>query len=792
MLVDSLSFDQIYSRQMTIKNAHAETCKWLSKNSRYNDWLNDTRLHKHYGILWMKGKPGTGKSTLMKFALSHTREKMKDSILISFFFNARGEGLEKSTIGAYQSLLLQLLERFPALQCVFDSLGLSTLGVRKTQQWSVEPLKSLLEQAIQYLGKSSVICFIDALDECEEWQIRDMISFFEHIGKLSVSTGARFRVCFASRYYPHITILKALDLRLEEQEGHKQDIRNYVESELRIEQIEDAEQIRTELQEKASGIFMWVILVVGMLNKESDRGRLYGLRERLRDIPRDLGELFRDVLTRDTYYQDELVLCIQWVLFSRQPLRPEQLYFAILSGVEPEALLKWDRNRVTRDVIERFILDCSKGLAEITKSEIPKVQFIHESVKDFLLKDNGSRHISPNFGGNFQGQSHQQLKHCCLNQISIDISSELELPRSLPIVFSQNTRVLQQSAADAFPFLEYAIHNVLYHANVAAGSGIVQTNFIQSFPLANWVRINNLFTEFEIHWHTENVSLLYVLAENNMADLIKDHPFILQYFEDEEERCGPPLFAALSAGSNEAVRTFVGAHAADLPLGSWLHKSCSQYCEGKDFQGRLRRDFTRSSQRTILSYLAELGDEVLFALALQTGKFDINSKDNGDGWAPLLWAVVCRHEAVVKLLLETDKVEVDSKDNTYGRTALSLAAESMSGALVKLLLETGKADVNSKDKKYGRTPLSWAAQSGCEAVVKPLLGTDKVEVNSKDWNGRTPLSWAADYGHTAVVELLLKIGKASVNSKDQNGRTPLGWAESSRNETVANLLRLQH
>lgn len=100
---------------MTIKNAHVKTCKWLLKNSEYVDWLNPTKLGEHYGFLWIKGKPGTGKSTLMKFALTNARKAMEDTIVILFFFNARGEDLEKATIGTYWSLLLQLLEQLPAL-----------------------------------------------------------------------------------------------------------------------------------------------------------------------------------------------------------------------------------------------------------------------------------------------------------------------------------------------------------------------------------------------------------------------------------------------------------------------------------------------------------------------------------------------------------------------------------------------------------------------------------------------------------------------------------------------------
>ena len=89
------------------------------------------------------------------------------------------------------------------------------------------------------------------------------------------------------------------------------------------------------------------------------------------------------------------------------------------------------------------------------------------------------------------------------------------------------------------------------------------------------------------------------------------------------------------------------------------------------------------------------------------------------------------HETVVKLLLETGKVDVELKDN-YGRTPLSWAAERGHEAVVKLLLETGKVDVELKEGGYGRTPLSWAAEGGHEAVVKLLLETGKVDVELKD------------------------------------------------------------
>jgi ankyrin repeat protein/nucleoside phosphorylase len=784
MLLDSLKFDQIDARQMTIKKAHAKTCRWLLSKPEYLDWLDNTKLGEHHGFLWMKGKPGTGKSTIMKFALANARKTMKDRITMSFFFNARGEDLEKSTVGLYRALLSEILERVPELQCVFDTLELKTWNSGGHPQWGVELLKDLLEQAILRLEQSSLVCFIDALDECAEHQVRDMISFFEHVGELTVDAGIHFRVLFSSRHYPYITIKRGLELILEGQEGHIQDITNYVNSELRIGHSNRAMQIRSELQEKASGVFMWVIVVVEILNKEYDRGRVHALQQILHRIPGDLHELFRDILTRDSHNRNELVLCIQWVLFARQPLKPEELYSAILSGIEPGALTEWNTDVITIDVVKRFILNSSKGLAEITRSKVaPTVQFIHESVRDFLLKENGLCKIWPDFGSNLQGQSHDRLKQCCLTYIRVDVSNHVDLNKSLAKASSKQAASLRESVAKAFPFLEYAVRNVLYHADAAEGSGIAQGDFIQGFHIRYWVQLDNLFEKHEVRRHTQNVSLLYLLAEGNLSNLIRVHPSVLSCFDVEGERYKSPFFASLATGSGKALQTLLQVYTANMHPQSRLRELCDKYCQGGSRSPNLGRDFNFSDPRTVLSRIAEL-DEVLFAFLLETGKFRLDSKDK-HGQTLLSWAAENGNEAVIKLLLATGKVDPDSMDNR-GQTPLSWAVTKGKEAIFKLLLATDQVDSDSKNK-YGQT-LSWAAATGNEAIVKLLLATGQVNPNSRDDNGRTPLSRAAATGNEATVELLLATGQVYPNSKDDNGRTPLSWAAATGNEATVKLL----
>ena len=146
---------------------------------------------------------------------------------------------------------------------------------------------------------------------------------------------------------------------------------------------------------------MQVVFIIKILNKEHDSGCMHALQQRLQEIPSDLYKLFHDILIHDSHNRDELVLYIQWVLFLKQLLNPKQLYFAILSRVKLKALLRQDQNKIIKDVIKRFILNSFKGLIKIIISKTQKVQFIHELVKDFLLKENRLSNIQPDLRNNF-------------------------------------------------------------------------------------------------------------------------------------------------------------------------------------------------------------------------------------------------------------------------------------------------------------------------------------------------------------------------------------------------------
>jgi hypothetical protein len=331
----------------------------------------------------------------------------------------------------YRSLLLQLLQEYRDLQTVLDNPDILLQNQEESPPLNI--LKDLFRDAISALGHRRFTCFVDALDECDEQQVMDMVEFFEDLGEQAKDHNIQFRICFSSRHYPYIFFKHGIRLTLEEQSGHTEDLKIYIKSRLRFNDPLLIEDLLPKLLRKAAGVFMWVVLVVQILNEEDRQGGL-ALRKRLAEIPGDLSKLFRDILTCDTKNVDSLLLCIRWMLFAERPLQPEEFRHALWSGL---SLIK---DRVdsqiptgihNRDSLDKTVISCSKGLAEITRSGSPTVQFIHESVRDFLLRDKGLHELWPGMETDWKSSSHEELKKCCifyLNQPSVSSSIESLFP----------------------------------------------------------------------------------------------------------------------------------------------------------------------------------------------------------------------------------------------------------------------------------------------------------------------------------------------------------------------------
>lgn len=284
---------------------------------------------------------------------------------------------------------------------------------------------------VESLDSDRLTCYVDALDECPEEAAKKMISFFEELGELSMINGIQFYVCFASRHYPRISIRKSETVILEKSPGHGDDIAKYVRRKLRIDNRKLKQEIVAEMERRASGVFLWVELVVGTLNTECDRGNAQTARDLLDKIPTEIKKVIDDIVKRGRSSR-HLVPLLQWVLFAKRPLSREELYLALqcVDGAFPKDA--HSESALSANNIDKCILDSSKGLAEMTKGKKPRVQFIHELVRTHFQDDAGLGNLDPALRLNMVGKSHDHLKRCCFAYLSCEPCAQMQLPAPLP------------------------------------------------------------------------------------------------------------------------------------------------------------------------------------------------------------------------------------------------------------------------------------------------------------------------------------------------------------------------
>jgi ankyrin repeat protein len=830
-VLDALEFDVMDDRFLGIKAAHTKTCKWILKTPEYKNWLDAARTSTHGGLFWLKGKPGSGKSTMTKFVCQQLKKCFRDASVISFFFHARGEELQKTTLGLYRSLIYQLLQTISDDQKVWRIPGLTQELKPAHLKDNLETLKVLFSRILLDTYTQDVILVIDALDECHEDQMRDMLSFFEdladELNNSSAPGGSRFRIFFSSRYYPYVTIRTGIEVMLDREPGHDKDIVEYLDAKLKLNNPEKLEQFKKVLLERSQRVFMWIVLVVQILNKAFDHGPVSDLavQQKLQEIPDELHELLKSILTKDSEQMAQMKLCLQWILFATRQLTPIELYYAILAGDETAVPVAWDSSNGSSEDIERFILSRSKGLAEIIqtqKSKTREVQFIHESVRDFLLKNDGLGQIWSDLKLNIEGLSQDCLKSCCANHIRSNLLSVVDIPEELPRAKSKKMISLREEISDKDPFLKYAFENLYTHADISHAAGVDQKSFVHNFDCKSWINLYNIFQKVTKLRYPDEVGLLYIFSERNHPHLIKiiygtAEAINLQDKLVYDTMHTNPIFAAVANNSCAALKSIIECRQVYQPDSSrkfpynlaglseavssqtsldiieklfaffdisldreFIERECSQLLERAIWLGHNALiDFVYANYKSCILVVSRpawraacyKGRIHALKILLENGA-DVNS---ANGMA-LRHALELKKMDTVRFLLENGADVNTSMHFPGSQQALHNAINTCDLEMVELILERG-ASINISDP-YGGTPLHMATSLSSTGIgILAALLDRGVEINKQDVIGRTALHNVVWNGTLDLVQYLLSRG-ADINKQDKSGCTALHVAVS--------------
>ncbi|KAI9443989.1 hypothetical protein H4582DRAFT_1872066, partial [Lactarius indigo] len=381
---------------------HEGTAEWFTKDVNFGQWKVTGPL------LWVHGKPGSGKSILCSSIINDiTILCSEGSASMAYFYFDFRDVNKQTRRNLLSSFLTQLSNRSDPFCDILSRLH------RAHDNGAHQPNDSALLQCLKEMltlpDQGPVYLIMDALDECPDTsdvpspreQVLDLLKDLVDLRAPSL------HICVTSR--PEVDISDVLQsiasqaVSLQDESGQKKDIADYVRSVvysgsgkfMRRWRREDKEHVIETLSERADGMFRWVFCQLETLRNCLPQN----VRSVLKELPKSLDETYERMLKEigktNPRQAHRLLQCLT---VATRPLRVEELAEVLALDFDGAkdgipALNKdwrWDDG-------QQGVLSTCSGLIVIvdgidedfgSRSRGHRVvQFAHFSVKEFLTSD---------------------------------------------------------------------------------------------------------------------------------------------------------------------------------------------------------------------------------------------------------------------------------------------------------------------------------------------------------------------------------------------------------------------
>ncbi|KAG7293507.1 hypothetical protein NEMBOFW57_003559 [Staphylotrichum longicolle] len=297
-------------------------------------------------------------------------------------------------------LLKNILKRKFHAKPIFRQKVTRTFNYGKT--WSWEELKMALQAVLEEKPPNfELIFFVDGLDEYRPMEKFPQVFRFDNV-KVVVSSRPLLIFRDTFRPFPSIALhtLTANDIssyvadRLANNEGLAQ---------LTVLRPSFEEDVKKEILGKADGVFLWVRLVLDLLTQGlRDGDTVDELLDKLRGMPKQLGGkkglYMAMLLNLPVEYRKQGYEYFQMLQRSEVDLDPLMLSFAM---EDPQVVFTTPIERITDAEIDirrkrtsdRLLSRCGGLLETRGSSWSPRINFIHQTAKEFAGKRSNWEHL---------------------------------------------------------------------------------------------------------------------------------------------------------------------------------------------------------------------------------------------------------------------------------------------------------------------------------------------------------------------------------------------------------------
>ncbi|KAL1665580.1 hypothetical protein GGF50DRAFT_52363, partial [Schizophyllum commune] len=326
--------------------------------------------------LWLHGKAGCGKSTLIAAAIRDLRATAAisdDSLVLTHLFDTTGSNPRNSR-AFLASLLCQLACEIP--ECAAHLHKLRSRASVGHAQISLEEMRHTLDGVLKTTGLH-VFIVVDALDEADDHAI---ILFLSHLlthTNVSLLMSSRYEVTFRADLQALADA--SVSMTVDRVTGDIQTLLSALLTEGgSLGKVKETDLVHNTLTAGANGNFRWTVLQVRELIDVA--GIPAQVRKRLKMLPSTLGEIYDQLLASvHAAARDDVRLLLTWMILTVRPLSTDD-FAELLAFDYSERMPVYDASlRPSADLVLALV-----GSTFVSVHD-EEVRIAHASVKDHML-----------------------------------------------------------------------------------------------------------------------------------------------------------------------------------------------------------------------------------------------------------------------------------------------------------------------------------------------------------------------------------------------------------------------
>lgn len=374
---------------------HPGTCEWLSRKVYYLNW----RASLDSRLLWIRGRPGTGKSVLSSYIIDDLRELGFDCCF--FFFKSSDESRLNANV-FLRSMAWQMAMIHPDILSKIIHNSTTEINspvdlVHANTVWWKLYASSILKARLN----RPQFWVIDSIDECKDsLEVMKILMQIQEAWPVAILITSRDPV---EMHLGEANPVRDIECQEISEDDVQRDIALFLKSKSKVLQcpVSDRwptpESMASHILAKSRGCFLWVSIICSELRQVTSGKEIDQV---MGTVPSSMDSIYTNILEemeKSQFGKSVAKAMITWVTYAFRPLTTSEIQEAIELDIDDKV-----------DDVERVISKCCGNMVYV--DTYSKVQLVHATAREFLTTRGPDSGFTVSIAN-----GHHRLAKVCMN-----------------------------------------------------------------------------------------------------------------------------------------------------------------------------------------------------------------------------------------------------------------------------------------------------------------------------------------------------------------------------------------